>query len=250
MGKVGVDPQRYSWSKSYRGPRCKMMMSRAQHKFSNTFRGQNHPVGFGFLRCRLCFRRLIKTVRAALMNIGIVDTILGMCTGRGQGSPRSNIMDTMAKNIGNDDCLMAEIFMERVSRIGMIYIHSQSLESLPSTASKTRKTHRKRCLAQEDLVFSLCIKSNRHSSVAGAMRKLGNGTNLGLTSGVLSTLGLSSLRRGSSASAAASSQPGGGARQAAERLVEERDRLYVELKVRACYPRPFVLRYLPSRCPL
>jgi len=81
------------------------------------------------------------------------------------------------------------------------------------------------------------------------MKKLGNGANLGLTSGVLATLGLSSLRRGSTAvpSPARSARGGGGgggdgggggqaaavARQAAERLAEERERLYVELKVRA-----------------
>lgn len=88
---------------------------------------------------------------------------------------------------------------------------------------------------------------NRHNSVAGAMKKLGNGANVGLTSGVLSTLGLSGLRRGStaaSAAAASGSSPANGhvalpggqsgavARQAAERVMEERDRLYVELKVR------------------
>lgn len=94
-------------------------------------------------------------------------------------------------------------------------------------------------------------KQRRHNSVAGAMKRLGNGANVGLTSGVLATLGLSSLRRGSTAapSPARSTRGGGGgvagdgagagqppavARQAAERLLEERDRLYVELKVR-CY---------------
>lgn len=68
------------------------------------------------------------------------------------------------------------------------------------------------------------------------MKKLGNGANLGLTSGVLATLGLSSLRRGSTAvpspARGGGGQPAAVARQAAERLSEERDRLYVELKVR------------------
>ncbi len=83
------------------------------------------------------------------------------------------------------------------------------------------------------------------------MKKFGNGANLGLTSGVLATLGLSSLRRGSTAvpsparaarggAGGAGGAGGGGggqaaaaARHAAERLAEERERLYVELKVRA-----------------
>ncbi|CAN0360636.1 unnamed protein product, partial [Ectocarpus fasciculatus] len=95
---------------------------------------------------------------------------------------------------------------------------------------------------------SLRSRVLRHNSVAGAMKRLGNGANVGLTSGVLATLGLSSLRRGSTAapSPARSTRGGGGAgvagdgggagqppavaRQAAERLLEERDRLYVELK--------------------
>lgn len=85
------------------------------------------------------------------------------------------------------------------------------------------------------------------------MKKLGNGANVGLTSGVLSTLGMTSLRRGSAAAAAAAAvssasspsagvrsggasalyggQPGAVARQAAERVADERDRLYTELKV-------------------
>lgn len=70
------------------------------------------------------------------------------------------------------------------------------------------------------------------------MRKLGNGANLGLTSGVLATLGLS-LRRGTTAAASSPTsmrgslggQQAGVARQAAERVWEERDRLYAELKV-------------------
>lgn len=81
----------------------------------------------------------------------------------------------------------------------------------------------------------------RNSSVTGAIRKLGNGANSGLTSGVLSTLGLSGFRRGSTASTSspsAASMRGGlggqtvsAARQAAERVIEEREKLYVELKV-------------------
>lgn len=71
------------------------------------------------------------------------------------------------------------------------------------------------------------------------MKKLGNGANLGLTSGVLATLGLSSLRRGST-TVSSPARGGGGhltavARQAAERLSEERDRLYVELKVNLAF---------------
>eukprot|EP00752_Nemacystus_decipiens_P011001 g9775.t1 len=81
---------------------------------------------------------------------------------------------------------------------------------------------------------SLRSRVLRHNSVAGAMKKLGNGANLGLTSGVLATLGLSSLRRGSTAvpspAKGGGGQPAAVARQAAERLSEERDRLYVELK--------------------
>lgn len=69
------------------------------------------------------------------------------------------------------------------------------------------------------------------------MKKLGNGANLGLTSGVLATLGLSSLRRGSTAvpspGRGGGGQPSAVARQAAERLSDERDRLYVELRVSA-----------------
>ena len=72
------------------------------------------------------------------------------------------------------------------------------------------------------------------------MKRLGNGANLGLTSGVLATLGLTGLRRGSTASMSSTAasmrgglggQPSSVARQAAERVFEERDRLYAELKV-------------------
>lgn len=79
--------------------------------------------------------------------------------------------------------------------------------------------------------------------MAGARRKLGTGINLGLTSGVLNALGVASVRRGSPGAQASPAGSGGAngfnggladraARQAAERLADERTRLYAELKAR------------------